>query len=101
MVAIVPILLLGVYFALKRSHIVVAGYLMCPKRKNMNASPELSLNDTAADVSEVLLSPNTTLSLLASDYTEMSSGSGSGPPAMVQRTISRQITLLGIKGKGR
>ena len=52
------------------------------------------------DVSDILLSPNTTVSVLASELTE-NSGSGSGAPTLVQRTISRQITLLGIKGKGR
>jgi hypothetical protein len=56
--------------------------------------------ETDSGFSEVLLSPNTTVSMLPSEMTE-NSGSGAGPPALVQKTISRQITLLGIKGKGR
>lgn len=52
------------------------------------------------DTSELFRSPNTTVSMLPIDMSE-NSGSGAGPAALVQRTISRQITLLGIKGKGR
>ena len=53
------------------------------------------------DVSELFLSPNTTISMIMPEFSEGSSGSGAGPPGLDRATISRQINLLEIKGRGR
>ena len=58
------------------------------------------LDSGCRSADSILQSPNTTTSLLPAEMTE-NSGSGAGPAPLVQRTISRQITLLEIKGKGR
>ena len=59
------------------------------------------VSQTDRDVS-LVMSPNTTMSVMMPEMSgDSESGSGAGPPGLVERTIARQITLVGIKGKGR
>ncbi|CAG5104780.1 Oidioi.mRNA.OKI2018_I69.chr1.g1534.t1.cds [Oikopleura dioica] len=80
-----------------QKQIVVGGKTWTPDQKHEIVRRDSNRSDSGIQSEP---SPNTTVSVVPLDFSE-NSGSGAGPANLVQRTISRQITLLEIKGKGR
>ncbi|EEB19611.1 SAX, putative [Pediculus humanus corporis] len=75
--------------------VVVVAYTLCGRRKRVHTG--LRVDESVDDPDHPILGVNS-----IRDMIEMTtSGSGSGLPLLVQRSIARQIQLIDIIGKGR